>query len=189
MFAFKHCKFVNFACKHCYQCKHEKLQNVFFSELSLTKDASITTCFIGAGAALENLPYDLSVHEYLVKYLIIWASFYWEVARTLRGIVMIIRYIFGQLFFMPFGVTCQTRSKEVPINVGTWRFEYSLYYVCIEVYSKIFCGSYEFSRYLLQGIIQRNTLNYFLCVCVYVVLLHCNIIRFYEIPRDTQRKK
>ena len=52
----------------------------FFSELGLTKGASIKTCFIGTGAALENLPYDLSdylsVLEHLVKYLIIWASFY-----------------------------------------------------------------------------------------------------------------
>ena len=51
----------------------------FFSELGLSKGASIKTCFIGTGAALENLPYDLSdylsVLEHLVKYLIIWASF------------------------------------------------------------------------------------------------------------------
>ena len=119
----------------------------FFSELGLTKGASIKTCFIGTGAALENLPYGLSVLEHLVKYLIIWASFYWEVARTLRYIVIIIRYIFGQLFFMPCGVTSQARSKEVLINHGTWRFRYSLYYVCIEVSSEKFCGSYEFSRY------------------------------------------
>ena len=125
----------------------------FFSELGLTKGASIKTCFIGTGAALENLPYDLSdylsVLEHLVKYLIIWASFYWEVARTLRYIVIITRCIFGQLFFMPCGVTCHSRSKEVPINDGTWQFTYSLYYVCIEFYREIFCGSHEFSRYFL----------------------------------------
>ena len=105
------------------------------------------------GAALKNLPYelsdDLSVLEHLVKYLIIWASFYWEVARTLRDIVINIRYIFGQLFFMPCGITCQTPSKEVPINDGTWRFRYSLYYVRIEAYREIICGSYEFSRFFL----------------------------------------
>ena len=123
----------------------------FFSELGFTKGASIKTCFIGRGAALENLPYGLSnylsVLEHLVKYLITWASFYWEVARTLRDIVIIIRYIFGQLFFMSCGVTCQARSEEVPINDGTWQFNYSLYYVCIEVCREIFCGSYEFWRY------------------------------------------
>ena len=123
----------------------------FFSELGLTKGASIKTCFIGTGATLENLPYDLSnylpVLEHIVKYLINWALFYWEFARTLRDIVIIIRYIFGQLFFMPCGVTSQARSKEVLINHGTWRFRYSLYYVCIEVSSVKFCRSYEFSRY------------------------------------------
>ena len=64
----------------CYQCKHEKQQNVFFSKPGLIKGVLIKTCFIGANAALENLPYDLSnyisVLENLVKYLIIWASFY-----------------------------------------------------------------------------------------------------------------
>ena len=30
---------------------------------------------------------------------IIWVSFYQEVARILHDIIMIIRYIFGQLFF------------------------------------------------------------------------------------------
>ena len=121
----------------------------FFSELGLTKGALIKTCFIGTGAALENLRYDLSVLKHLVKYPIIWASFYWEVARTLRYIVIIIRYIFGQLFFMPCGVTCQARSKKVPINDGTWRFRYSLYYVCMEVYREIFCRSYKFLRNFL----------------------------------------
>ena len=121
----------------------------YFSELGLTKGASIKTCFIGTGAALENLPYGLSVLEHLVKYLIIWASFYWEVARTLRYIVIVIRYIFVQLFFMPCGVPCQARSKKVPINDGTWRFRYSLYYVCMEVYREIFCGSYKFLRNFL----------------------------------------
>ena len=153
MFACKHCVFLNIACKHCYQCKHEKQQNVFFSELGLIKGASINTCFIGTSAALENLPYDfsdyLSVLKHLLKYLIIWTSFYWEVARTLRDIVIIIRCIFGQLFFMPCGVTCQAQSKEVPTNDGTWRFRYSIYFVCIEVYREIFCGSCEFSRYFL----------------------------------------
>ena len=124
----------------------------FFSELGLSKGASIKTCFIGTGAALENLPYDLSdylsVLEHLVKYLIIGASFYWNVARILRDIVIIILYIFGQLFFMPCGVTCQAWS-EVPINDGRWQFRYSLYNVCIEVYREIFCGSYGFLRYFL----------------------------------------
>ena len=77
-------------------------------------------CFIGAGATLENLPYDLSdylsVPEHLVKYLIIWASFYLDVARILRDKIIIIRYIFDQLFFMPCGVTCQIRSKKVSVN-------------------------------------------------------------------------
>ena len=95
----------------------EIVKRFFFSELGLSKGASIKACFIGTDAALENLPYDLSdyllVLEHLVKFLIIWASFYWEVARTLHGIVLIICYIFGQLFFMSFGVTCQVRSKEV----------------------------------------------------------------------------
>ena len=120
MFACKHYKFVNIVCKHCYQCKHEISKTYFFSELGLAKSASAKTCFIGTGTALENLPYDisyyLSVLEHLVKYLIIWASFYREVARTLGDIVIIIRYIFGHLFFMPYGVTCRARSKEVPIN-------------------------------------------------------------------------
>ena len=52
----------------------------FFSKLGLLKRVLIKKCFIGASAALENLPYDLSnylsVLEHLVKYLIIWASFY-----------------------------------------------------------------------------------------------------------------
>ena len=52
----------------------------FFSKLGLIKRALIKTCFIGASATLENVPYDLSnylsVLEHLVKYLIIWASFY-----------------------------------------------------------------------------------------------------------------
>ena len=52
----------------------------FFSKLGLIKGVFIKTCYIGASAALENLPYDLSnclsVLEHLVKYLIIWASFY-----------------------------------------------------------------------------------------------------------------
>ena len=86
----------------------------FFSELGLSKGASIKTCFIGTGAALENLPYDLSdylsVLEHLVKFRIIWASFYWEVARTLHDIVLIICYIFGQLFSMPCGVTCEKKK-------------------------------------------------------------------------------
>ena len=47
----------------------------FFSELGLSKGASIKTCFIGTGAALENVPYDLSdyllILEHLVKFLII----------------------------------------------------------------------------------------------------------------------
>ena len=73
----------------------------------------------------------------------------WDVARILRDIIMVIRYIFDQLFFMPCGVTCQVRNKEVPINDRTWRFRYSLYYVWIEVYTDIFYGSYEFSRYFL----------------------------------------
>ena len=112
-------------------------------------------------------PFQLSSGtQHIVKYLINWALFYWEFAQTLRDIVIIIRYIFGQLFFMPCGVTSQARSKQVLINDGTWRFRYSLYYVCIEVYSEKFCGSYEFSRYFSLGIIQRNTMNYFLCVCV-----------------------
>ena len=125
------------------------------------------------GAALENLPYelsdDLSVLEHLVKYLIIWASFYWEVARTLREIVINICYIFGQLFFIPFGVTCQTPSKEVLINDGTWRFRYSLYYVCIEIYREIICGSYEFSRFFYRDSYNKTlwTISY---VSVYVAL-------------------
>ena len=45
----------------------------FFWELGLTKGVSTKTCVIGAGAALENLPYELSnylsVLEHLVKYL------------------------------------------------------------------------------------------------------------------------
>ena len=69
--------------------------------------------------------------------------------RSWSYIVIIIRYIFGQLFFMPCGVTCQARSKKVPINDGTWRFRYSLYYVCMEVYREIFCGSYKFLRNFL----------------------------------------
>ena len=124
----------------------------FFSELGLTKAASIKACFIGTGATLEK--------SYHMTFPIIFGtqtsckisdnnSFYWKVARTLRDIVIIICYIFGQLFFMPCGVTCQAWSKEVPINDGTWRFRYSLYNVCIEVYREIFCGSYEFSRYFL----------------------------------------
>ena len=108
-----------------------------FSKLGLIKGVLIKTCFIRAGATLENLPYYLSdylsVLEHLVKYLIIWASFYWNVARILRDIIIIIRCIFDQLFFMPCGITRQIRSKEVPINDWTWRFRYSLYYVCIEV--------------------------------------------------------
>ena len=113
----------------------------FFSELGLTKGASIKTCFIGTGAALENLPYDLSdylsVLEHLVKYLIIWASFYWEVAGILRDIIIIIHYIFGQLFFMPCGITCQVRSKEVSIkevwyNCSTHR---SVYLFIMEISS------------------------------------------------------
>ena len=123
-----------------------------FSDLGLTKGASIKSCFTGTGAALENVPYDLShylsVLKHLAKYLIIWALFYWKVAQILRDIVIIILYIFGQLFFMPCGVTCQAWS-EVPINDGTWRFRYFLHNVCIEVYREIFCGSHEFSRYLL----------------------------------------
>ena len=55
-------------------------KNVFFSKVDLIKGVLIKTCFIDASAALENLPYDLSnylsVLEHLVKYLIIWASFY-----------------------------------------------------------------------------------------------------------------
>ena len=98
----------------------------FFSELGLTKGASIKTWFIGTGATLENLPYDLSnylpVLEHIVKYLINWALFDWELARTLRDIVIIIRYIFGQLFFMPCGVTSQAQGKEILINDGNWRF-------------------------------------------------------------------
>ena len=64
----------------CYHCKHEKTYNLYFSKLGLTKVVLIKICFIGAGVALENLPYDLSdylsVPEHLVKDLIIWASFY-----------------------------------------------------------------------------------------------------------------
>ena len=45
------------------------------------------------------------------KFLIIWSSFYWEVARTLHGIVLIICYIFGQLFSMPCGVTCEKKKR------------------------------------------------------------------------------
>ena len=34
-------------------------------------------------------------------------------------VIIIIPYIFGQLFFVPCGITCQVRSKQVPINDGT----------------------------------------------------------------------
>ena len=64
----------------CYHCKHEKKCNLYFSKLGLTKGVLIKIGFIGAGLALENLPYDLSdyhsVPEHLVKDLIIWVSFY-----------------------------------------------------------------------------------------------------------------
>ena len=63
-----------------YQCKHDKKYNLFFSKLGLIKGVLIKIRFISAGVALENLLYDLSdyllVLEHLVKYLIIWASFY-----------------------------------------------------------------------------------------------------------------
>ena len=63
-----------------YHCKHEKKHNLYFSKLGLTKGVLIKICFIGAGVALEKLPYDLSdylsVPERLVKDLIIWDSFY-----------------------------------------------------------------------------------------------------------------
>ena len=59
----------------CYQCKHERKYNLYFSKLGLIKGVLIKMCFTGAGAALENLPSDLSdylsVPEHLVKYLII----------------------------------------------------------------------------------------------------------------------
>ena len=44
----------------CYQCKHERKYNLYFSKLGLIKGVLIKICFIGAGAALENLPSDLS---------------------------------------------------------------------------------------------------------------------------------
>ena len=153
----------------------------FFSELGLSKGASIKTCFIGTGAALENLPYDLSdylsVLEHLVKYLIIGASFYWNVARILRDIVIIILYIFGQLFFMLCGVICQAWS-EVHINDGTWRVRYSLYIICIEVYREIFAARINF-RDIFYRESYNETLWIISYVSVYVVLLHCNIISFY----------
>ena len=71
--------------------------------------------------------------------------------------------------FMPCGITCQTPSKEVPINDGTWRFRYSLYYVCIEVYREIICGSHEFSRFFYRDSYNKTlwTISY---VSVYVAL-------------------
>ena len=57
--------------------------------------------------------------------------------RSWSYIVIIIRYIFGQLFFMPCRFTCQAWSKEVPINDRTRRIRYSPYYVLwkfIEIY-------------------------------------------------------
>ena len=132
----------------CYHCKHEKKYNLYFSKLGLTKGVLIKICFIGAGVALENLPYDLSdylsVPEHLVKDLIIWDSFYWDVARILRDIIIIIRYILDQLFFMPCGVTCQIRSKEVPINDWTWRFRYSLYYGMYRSIERYFAANMNF---------------------------------------------
>ena len=167
MFACKHCKFVNVSYKHCYQCKHEKQQNLFFSELDLTKGALIKACFIGTGAALENLPYDLT--DYLS---IIWASFYWEVARTLRNIVIIIRYIFGQLFFLPCGVTCLAWSKEVPINDGTWRLRYSLYNVCIEVYREILRHAWIFEIFFIGNHTTKHFELFPMCLC----MLYCCIV-------------
>ena len=112
----------------CYQCKHEKYYNLVLKKIGLIKGVLIKICFIGARAAWEllyDLSYYLSVPEHIVKYPIIWALFYWDVARILRDLI-IIRYIFDQLFFMPYRVTCQVRSKEVPINDWMWRFRYSL---------------------------------------------------------------
>ena len=131
---------------------------MFFRKLGLIKGVLTKKCFIDASAAFENLPHDLSdylsVLEHLVKYLIIWTSFYWEVARTLRDIVIIICYIFSQLFFMSCGVTFQAPSNEVPINDGTWRFRYSLYYVCIEVYRRYFAARMNF-----RDIFYRESYN------------------------------
>ena len=72
-----------------------------------------------------------------------------------------------QLFFMPCGVTCQVRSREVPINDGTWRFRYSLCYVCIENYREVFCGSYKFSGYFYREPYNKTL---WIISSVYVVL-------------------
>ena len=129
------------------------------------------------GCSIRKLtvwPFRLSFGTRTSDYLITWASFYWQVAQTLRDIVIIIRYIFGQLFFMPCGVTCQAWSKEVPINDGTWRFRYSLCDVYIEAYREIFCGSYNF-RDIFYRESYNETLGIISYLSVYVVLLHCNI--------------
>ena len=47
-------------------------------------------------------------------------------------------------FFMPCGVTCQIRSKEVPINDWTWRFRYSLYYGMYRSIERYFAANMNF---------------------------------------------